>query len=594
MGTDDDQTTASINTFEVARQAGGPSAALIVHREDEVEVIPLRDAREVVFGRSAPSDVVIDDPGLSRQHASFQRVPEGVRVVDLRSTNGTYRGGEAIREALLAPGEAVTLGGVTVSVSLATANAPLLQGIESYERFFSLVEDELLRSLTFGRPLALLMVQGLRGPGVRREETMVSHWVPRVREGLRAVDRIALYGEAAALILLPETDAARALGVSQGLVSGERLGEPTPVVGAALTGRRTGELVDRARALCRRASRSTPVVLDDDKAPTATDRPVFQSPAMVALRALVERVARSTMPVLVQGETGSGKEVIARSLHLASDRAGGPMRSLNCGAIAPTLLESQLFGYERGAFTGAERTTAGLFEQASGGTLFLDEVGELSQAAQAALLRVLETGRVTRVGATNELEVDVRLLTATHRDLEQMVEAGSFRQDLWFRLNTMQLSVPPLRDRPEDLEALVERFFDEANRASGGHLRGIEASARAALRAHRWPGNVRELRNVIERAVVVCLGETIGLDDLPEALRVVPEPEAEPGLAPLPSLGPDVAFKERVKAYEKQLILDALVRTNGNQTQAAKLLRMPLRTLVHKLTSFGIKKRFQE
>jgi len=586
----DDKTTLNQDTLERARGAAGPRASLVVYHGEAVKVMPLGEGPGLVVGRAWPSDVVVDDPSLSRQHARFTREREGIRVTDLGSTNGTHQHGERIETTMLGPGDAVTLGSVTVSVNLTASSAPLLDGIEPYERFFAHLSDELVRARTFRRPLALLMIKALG-----RDDAHVSGWAPRLRNTLRPVDRMALWGQGAVLALLVETDRVRARTVASALVDGDRDGEPTLLCGAALSGASAGALIDRARSLARQATRRSRVLLEDDKrARTVTDRPVFASPKMLALADLAKRVAASSIPVLVRGETGSGKEVIARAIHQASPRRDARMRSLNCGAIPHTLLESTLFGHEKGAFTGADRQTPGVFEQADGGTLFLDEVGELPAAAQAALLRVLETGRLTRVGGTEEVAVDTRVVTATHRDLDAMVEAGQFRQDLLFRLNTMTLEVPPLRERTEDLDALVERFLEEACREAGGGTRLLSDVARDALRAYEWPGNVRELRNVIERAVVVCAGDTIGLDDLPERVRAPSIPSAPPlpGGVP-PTDAPEAAdFKERVRAYETQLILDALQRTGGNQTQAAKLLRMPLRTLVHKIKSYGIKKSF--
>jgi two-component system response regulator AtoC len=252
-----------------------------------------------------------------------------------------------------------------------------------------------------------------------------------------------------------------------------------------------------------------------------------------------------------------------------------------------------LFGHEKGAFTGAEQRSPGLFEQANGGTVFLDEVAELSPPAQAALLRVLETKRFSRVGGTEEVEVDVRVVAATHRDLEKMVEAGGFRLDLLYRLNTMVLRVPPLRERAEEIDALADLFLEEARVATGTAIRGFDAPARGLLRGYAWPGNVRELRNVIERAVLVCSGEMIGKGDLGERLaRPSVLPPADQELtAPNAAAGD---FKDRVQRYETDLILDALKRSSGNQTQAAKILGMPLRTLVHKMKGYGIRKLYSE
>jgi DNA-binding NtrC family response regulator len=321
-----------------------------------------------------------------------------------------------------------------------------------------------------------------------------------------------------------------------------------------------------------------------------TREPVIESASMRELYRLVDRVAVSELPVLVIGETGSGKELVARALHERSPRANEALRAVNCGALPQNLLESELFGHERGAFTGADAEHPGLFEQAHGGTLLLDEVGELSPSAQAALLRVLETRRVKRVGGVEERAVDVRLVAATHRDLHAEVARGAFRQDLLYRLDGMTLSVPPLRERVEEILPLALRFLAEAQRNAASPVREIDADARRCLQDYAWPGNVRELRNVIERASVLSQGVAIGVVDLPERLCGAPSTIAAPSQPPEAEGG--AAFKERVRRYEVELIVDALRRAEGNQTAAARLLEMPLRTLVHKLKSYGIKKRF--
>jgi len=587
MGDDRDKTTLSQDTLARARQAAGPRASLVVYHQESVKVVPIAVGPGLVIGRAWPSDVVVEDPNISRQHARFTRIPEGVRVEDLSSTNGTHLAGERISEVLLGPGGTVTMGSVTVSVNLRSASSPRLEGIEGYEQFYAHLSEELVRSRAFHRPVALLMIKALGS-----DEHHVSRWAPRLRNTLRPVDRMALYGETAVVVLLVETDRDRARTVAAALVEGDRDGEPTLVCGIAARAASAGKLVDRARSLARSATAARRTLIDDDEANTAARPPLFASAKMIALRELVERVAGAQFPVLIHGETGSGKEVIARAVHQASPRREAPMRCLNCGAMAESLVESTLFGHEKGAFTGADQRRPGVFEQAHGGTLFLDEIGELRQGAQTALLRVLETGRLTRVGGTEEIAVDVRLVAATHCDLEAMVEQGTFRQDLLFRLNTITLVVPPLRERPEDLEALVTRFLEEASRESGGRVDHLSSVAFDAMRGYDWPGNVRELRNVIERAVVICAGSTIGLDDLPERVRRPSALSSPPPQLADPELSDDADFKERVRSYETQLILDALQRTAGNQTHAAKLLRMPLRTLVHKIRSYGIKKSF--
>ena len=580
-----DDSTLLESLVDTRRRDAASRMSLVVYFGEEVEVVELEPDAGLVFGRSEPADIVIPAHKISRRHARFTRRAAGVEVEDLGSTNGTHKGGARIEQALLMPGDSVRLGDVTVSVNQ-TSGGPthLLRGIEPYERLVDRIEEEIVRARTLMRWCAVMMV---RSTG---EAPHVSEWLGEVRASLRPIDRVALYGDHAVLAVLPETDRERARTVAaavSALDAGLR-------VGVALAGAGAGELIDDARRLAREASAAQPWAVVSDERESASAAPVFASEAMLALRELVERVARAKIPVLVTGETGCGKEIVARAIHGWSPRKDGPMRVVNCGAMPQNLLEATLFGHEKGAFTGATDRKAGLFEQADGGTLFLDEVGELTAAAQVALLRVLETQRVTRVGGVEELSVDVRVVAATHRDLEACVTEGSFREDLLFRINPMTVAIPPLRDRRADLGPLLARFMAEACEGAGVPLKRFDDESLTAIRAYRWPGNVRELRNVVERAVVVCRGDEIGLEDLPEKLlaaSAAPLPKDTPAAADA-AVDPDADFKSQVRGYETQLILDALQRSEGNQTEAAKVLRMPLRTLVHKIKSYGIKKQF--
>jgi len=310
------------------------------------------------------------------------------------------------------------------------------------------------------------------------------------------------------------------------------------------------------------------------------------------------------VPVLILGETGTGKEVIARHVHRSSQRGEKQMVVINCAALPGNLIESALFGHEKGAFTGADSQKKGVFEEGDHSTVFLDEVGELSPAAQAALLRVLETKRFSRVGSAREIEVDTRIVAATHRDLEAMVEAHTFRADLYYRLNTMTLKVPPLRDRKEEIAALAHAFLAQTVERWNTSARDFAPSTLSLLVAYRWPGNVRELRNVIERAAVICTTSELEPEDLPERVRSPEVPAVEPmaGVLPLDErastlrtleeLGA-VPFRDRIRDYEVKLITDALDAAGGNQSRAAEILRMPLRTLVHKIRTYGLKKTYK-
>ncbi|MEZ4296817.1 MAG: sigma 54-interacting transcriptional regulator [Polyangiaceae bacterium] len=323
--------------------------------------------------------------------------------------------------------------------------------------------------------------------------------------------------------------------------------------------------------------------------PASSD--MVAGPSMRALLATLDRVASSHIAVLLRGETGTGKELLARRLHARSPRAKKSIVSLNCGAIPRDLVEGTLFGHERGAFTGAAATQRGVFEEASGGTVLLDEIGELPLAAQAALLRVLETGRIQRVGSPREIDVDVRIVAATHRDLLAMSKRGLFREDLYFRIAAVTLDVPPLRDRTDEIPALVERFIRVANERHRRSVKAVSDDAMARLLAHDWPGNVRELRNAVERAVVVACDSTLGLPDLPPSLLLQPAPQSTPPPRDsAPSSAPDTegALPERVGRFERDLIVRALHDASGNKAEAARKLGIPVRTLAYRIKVLGI------
>jgi DNA-binding NtrC family response regulator len=303
---------------------------------------------------------------------------------------------------------------------------------------------------------------------------------------------------------------------------------------------------------------------------------------MQELRALLHRLADRKLPVLVLGETGTGKELAARELHMAGARRSGPLRVVNCAALPENLIESILFGHERGAFTGADRARAGVFEEARGGTVFLDEVGELSRSAQAALLRVLETQKITRVGASREIDIDVRIVAATHRDLEAMANAGEFRLDLLHRLNAVSVELPPLRARAEDLGPLVRHFLSQAAAEWGAGPTSIDDEVLDALKRYAWPGNIRELRNVLARAVAIAEGDRITLRDVPD--RVRPADRATPNL-PQTRTVEALDLRDHLRKVERDLILGALERTEGNQRRAAELLGLPQRTFERRLAA---------
>ncbi len=300
---------------------------------------------------------------------------------------------------------------------------------------------------------------------------------------------------------------------------------------------------------------------------------VGSSPAVRKVIQMIEKVAPTEATVLVRGPSGTGKELVARAIHGNSARRDKPLVTINCATLQESLLESELFGHEKGAFTGADRTKPGLFEVAEGGTLFIDEVAEMAPALQAKLLRVLEDGHYRRVGSTQEKHTDVRVVAATNKPLEDEVKAGRFREDLFFRLNVIPLALPALKDRREDLPALIDHFL--CTRQVGKTPFAVDPMALAVLCGYGWPGNVRELANVIERAQILAEGNTITVDDLPENLVQVSKPVVVgAGSASAPAAGPD-----DLDGVERRHVEDVLRRHNGNKVQAAKALGVSRRTL---------------
>jgi two-component system, NtrC family, response regulator PilR len=344
------------------------------------------------------------------------------------------------------------------------------------------------------------------------------------------------------------------------------------------------------RALVAKAFEKRAIVVENKRLHAQLDRAhprslLGQSEPMRRIMDLVERIANSRTTVLVTGESGTGKERIARAIHELSDRADKPFLVVNCGAIPETLLESELFGHERGAFTGATRSTLGMFREADGGTVLLDEVGELPVQMQVKLLRVLQERKVRGVGAATETAIDTRVLAATNRNVEEDVRSGKFRQDLYYRLNVIRVEVPPLRVRREDIPALVDHFLTRCSAEHNKQIKGLSADALRALDAYAFPGNVRELENVVERAVALATGSVIGLGDLPREVSGMAAGPM-PALIALPEDGCNL--DEVMSELERRLILQALDRTGGARTSAAKLLGVTLRSLRYRMQKHAL------
>jgi two-component system response regulator HydG len=308
------------------------------------------------------------------------------------------------------------------------------------------------------------------------------------------------------------------------------------------------------------------------------------SPAMQQVYSLIERVAANSVDVLITGETGTGKELVARALHQRSRRAAAPFVPVDCGAIPDTLMEAELFGHERGAFTGADARRMGLIEFADGGTLFLDEIGELPPALQAKLLRVLQERRVRRVGARQETAVDVRVIAATSRNLDEMVERGEFRRDLFYRVNVVRIELPPLRARGDDVGLLAEFFANRAAQEMGKPVSGLSMDAYQVLRGYHWPGNVRELQNAVRRAVAMTRSATAGVEDLPDDIVAA----AGRAAGDAAETGFFAQRATHMARFERQFLTDLLARHQGDVTAAAREAKLPRGTLYRLMKSHAL------
>ncbi|MFO0567642.1 MAG: sigma 54-interacting transcriptional regulator [Polyangiaceae bacterium] len=521
------------------------------------------DSGELVVGRDERADVCLHDPLVSRQHVRILLGP-AVEVEDLGSGNGTRLRGARVTTSpddatetetqvemqLSAGGRATwSLGqpmliGTTTLVLQARDRFPTPPAVRSRRHF-----DAQLAALlaeVHPRPLSVVVLATGSGAAKELEEQM-----------LRVVPGSAIVASPGAgqfeVLLAGDAQELDALLRKLALRLGARFGSAVhPEDGAS-----ADLLVRVARERAGLAGTAEP-----------SDAPVVASSAMQKTLDLARRAAASTLSVLLLGETGTGKEVVAEVIHRASTRSACPLLKLNCAALPEALLESELFGHERGAFTGAVATKAGLLESAHGGTVFLDEIGELPAPLQAKLLRVLEDRSVRRLGSSHTRTLDVRFVAATHRNLQQVIASGGFREDLFYRLAGVVVTIPPLRERPEDIDRLAAQFASAMANDLGRPTLTFSRAAEDALRRHAWPGNVRELRNVVERAVVLARGDRVEVDDLQ-----------------LTSSAPENAAPRNA---EHAAILRALAECGGNQTRAAQILGISRRTLTSRLTLYDV------
>jgi transcriptional regulator with AAA-type ATPase domain len=524
-----------------------PSPHLVVSQKGIARVLEIADGAELVIGRGEDAAIAVDDTRASRRHAVVRRAGTALVLEDLGSRNGTVVSGLRVRgeRRALAGGDIIVIGDATIVVaSIAAAPATPSSG--------SLLDEGLSRvAQEHGGRATLLWLQGewRRSPALGQ------------LEGAPFIE--AQPGGSCVVVVAP---------LSPSQLEALKRADPALKVDA----RQYPDDGTTGAALIAPFT-ANPLVGD-----TGLDV-VVADPAMVEVFRVARRLAAVPSTVLITGETGTGKEVVAELIHRAGPRTRGPFVSVNCAALPDSLIESELFGHAKGAFTGAQDDKKGYFEAANTGTLFIDEIGELPAGTQVKLLTVLEQHKVRRVGDTQERPLDVRVVCATHRDLQAEVKAGRFREDLYFRIAAFTVSLPPLRDRPGEVQLLAQLFARRAARAANRPSVTFAPEAQAAIARYRWPGNIRELRNAIDHAFVMCTGPRVRLSELPAAVQEAFRRNAAPAAAPAEAL------KDQLDGIERKRIEAALAEENGNQTRAARRLGISRRTLIYKIGKYGLK-----
>ena len=565
-------------------------AYLLCIEGERAVTAPLPVSGELMIGRGLDCGVQLRDELASRCHARLTVVPEGIRLEDCDSRHGTLLNGQPLTGMrLVASGDVIRIGDALLIVHRAVRGSPRRAMLDA-PAWLRRAEEELERSLGYRRELSVVIVRAQR----RLVRSRVA-----VLDRLRLIDAAALFSAQELAVLLPEHGLDEAVEVARSLT--EQLGDVTAGVATSpadgvdadtlLSCARMATMSARVGEVACAADAVHVIQLDHREA-------IVADPAMVGIYELIRRLARSSLPILILGETGVGKELAAAAAHRFSARASGPFVSINCASIPEPLAESELFGYERGAFTGALSAKPGQLEIAHHGTVFLDEIGELPLAVQAKLLRVLETREIQRIGDLKPRPVDLRIVAATNRPIAAEIAAGRFREDLYFRLAAAQIVIPPLRDRPRDLAVLVQNLFAAACARLGRRPLSLTIAATQALFLYPWPGNVRELKNTLDYAAAAAPDSVVEVDvwHLPPAIARGGRPTQPPSVAsepPARSAGSHGQgfrpIEDEVRELERERIVAALAATGGVQNKAAELIAMPLRTLVTKLKRYAIR-----
>ena len=555
------QTLVGVTELAVATEA---RAFLVIQGDDGgSRVVDLPDGVDVTFGRSRGATITVDHDKVSRMHARVKRTGDLIEVEDLGSRNGTRVNADKVEGVRrLAPGDELSVGPILAVVGV-TSGLRRSNAIADAATGEARLTAEVDRAVRYHRPVTVALIR-CTNDGV----------VDSIASTLRPMDLLAEDAGDDYLMILPELGRADGAAAVQRALDFAVAAHTTANAATALCPD-DGTTFDALIGQLRSGLRTGRITRTEATTPTA---PVVVDPTMQRVHGLVERIADTAMTVLILGETGVGKELVCEAIHGRSSRRDRPLIKLNCAALPETLLESELFGHERGAFTGADRKKVGFFEAADGGTLFLDEIGDMPLSLQAKLLRVLEKKVITRVGGTTEIPTDARLIAATHRDLEADVRTGRFRQDLLFRIGGFTIVVPPLRDRGAEILPLAEHFARTAATEQGRPVPTFAEDARSTLAGYTWPGNVRELKNAIERALILC-GEQITTTDLPDKLR-----DAAQRTSPVAA---DV--RGHLAEVERAAIVAALEAESQNQTRSARRLGLSRRALIYKMEKYGLK-----
>jgi DNA-binding NtrC family response regulator len=589
MPDDQPQSTIGLSLSGVA-SAFLPGSYVLVFSENSSTMVPLPAQGDLSIGRGDGCEIRIDDARVSRAHARLESSAGTVRLVDLGSQNGTFVNNERVSGTrTLTSGDSIVVGKATLLFHAPVVNPRRNAPIER-EHFRPRLELEVERARQFARPLAVASII-VPTPQTRAAAERL------LADTLRPID-ISTWATTTELVLcLPECSVEEATATVSDLLAelpSTRAGisscprdavEATAVLEAA----RASAVISTAGAVAQAATAfQTHSVLGHHI--------LIADPVMIRLYELVRRLADSELSVLIAGETGTGKELVASALHAFSRRVGQRLVAVNCAALSESLLESELFGHAKGAFTGALTAKTGFFEAAQGGTLFLDEIAEMSLSLQAKLLRALETKRITPVGDTNERAIDIRVVAASHRDLSIDVREGRFRQDLYFRLSGATVWIPPLRSRQRELPLLARRFLGEASTHSNRPVPLLSDSALSVLCSHPWQGNVRELKNVMNFLAATVTEPIIEAWHVSERLGERPPvpPESPDDNQPSGPQGVPRAFRalaEEVRELEERRMVEALESTDWNQTRAAAVLSMPLRTFVTRFKQFDLGRR---